>query len=197
LLPTLPSASRRQSPEKALRSILMDAVTEVAEETAHAERADELEERHPQISQEAVSQASRRCPLWPFCRSQPYDPDSGRHVRRRVAKQMITLATDVLGVTVTFMSNLVPNPSTVTTVLMALVWLTLLGLSVVAGTFRLLAWAGEIHTQRGRVVPCLRAFVDRWSFTRPWLRREGACLLGHVIPDRTASPYSSSGTALE
>ena len=60
-----------------------------------------------------------------------------------VTKQMITLATDVMAVTVPFMSNLVPNPSTVTTVLMALVWLTLL-VSVVAGTFCLLAWAGEI-----------------------------------------------------
>jgi hypothetical protein len=65
-----------------------------------------------------------------------------------VTKQVITLATAVLTLTVTFMSSLVPDPSTATTVLMAVGWLTLF-ISVVAGMFCLLALAGQISDAEG------------------------------------------------
>jgi hypothetical protein len=51
--------------------ILMDAVTEAADEAAaEAARANGVDAGGPHITQEVVSAAvARRCPIWPFCRS--------------------------------------------------------------------------------------------------------------------------------
>jgi hypothetical protein len=81
-------------------------------------------------------------------------------------RQLLTLATGVLAVTVTFRSDLVPDPSTATTVLMALGRLALL-LCILAGVLCLFGLTSEVaraEAERGgtgrasiRVTPVLVA----------------------------------------
>ena len=76
-------------------------------------------------------------------------------------RQLLTLATGVLAVTVTFMSDLVPNPSKVTITLMAAGWLFLL-VGIVAGIVCLFALASEVA----------RAEKDGGEATRASIRRK-------------------------
>jgi hypothetical protein len=66
-------------------------------------------------------------------------------------RQVLTLATGVLAVTVTFMSDLVPNPSIATITLMAVGWLFLL-VGIVAGIVCLFALASEVARAENRAV---------------------------------------------
>lgn len=97
-----------------------------------------------------------------------------------VTKQLLTLATGVLAVTVTFMSDLVPNPSAATTALMAFGWFALL-VCVMAGTWCLLALTAEVGEAERETGAASRASIFRPQVMWPARVQALAFLAGLIL----------------